>query len=88
MSNKSAPATGSYTDFFTSISAADIRVAGLPAGSAGSRGAYNPLLSSLSGAFAIGPDTASMLGQFISKSLPSRPATQANVISGWLAAAA
>ncbi|HTZ70415.1 MAG TPA: hypothetical protein VMB71_07180 [Acetobacteraceae bacterium] len=65
-----------YTDFFTSIAAGDVRVAGLPAGSAGSSLDGNAAITSRPGYFTVGPDTAYLLNSARRK-VPSRPGTHA-----------
>jgi len=61
MPDNSYPSNGRFTTHFMSVAAGDMRVAGLPAGSAGSRGIGHSLLSSIAAIFHISPDTMSYL---------------------------
>jgi hypothetical protein len=65
MSYISQTNAGHFTTFFTSVAAGDVRVAGLPAGSAGSLGAPTGGLSTIAGLFAVGPDTAALMQAMI-----------------------
>ncbi len=65
---------GTYKTHFISVSAGEVRVAGLPAGSAGSFGVLGRWCSSLAGRFTVSPETVKFLPPAV-VSIALRPAS-------------
>jgi hypothetical protein len=74
MADGTAGKNGLYSTDFISVPAGEVRVAGLPAGAAGSFGVLGRWCSSLAGVFTVSPETVKVLPPAV-VSIALRPAS-------------